>query len=123
VSPKLAELVLDRPAETGTEDHPADAEGVQRRHLARELFRSRRAIGVTIVPSLSLEVASAAAVRSIHGSPKRLTSPLALVVDDVGSQTNNPCQPALRLAAATPRHNPRIGEVAEVRDVHRSKRI
>ena len=37
---EAAELVLDRPTETGAEDHPSTAEDIQVGHLAGELFRS-----------------------------------------------------------------------------------
>ena len=67
--PEAAELVLDRPAEARAEDHPATAEPLEGATWRASCSGLRRAIGVTIVPSLRWEVASAAAVRSIHGSP------------------------------------------------------
>ena len=67
--PEAAELVLDRPARPAQKITLPPLRESKVATWRASCSGLRRAIGVTIVPSLRREVASAAAVRSIHGSP------------------------------------------------------
>ena len=67
--PEAGELVLDRPAEAREKITLPPLRESKVATWRASCSGLRRAIGVTIVPSLRREVVSAAAVRSIHGSP------------------------------------------------------